>query len=411
MLQLVDVAQRSLDSFIPVVGEAVVDELRRLAEPLRGARVAQINATPYGGGVSELLRSIVPLERDLGLATDWSIITGGEPFFAVTKALHNALQGAKFALTPDVRETYLNQSMRNAQLLDMPYDFIIVHDPQPAALPELHGRGSARWIWRCHIDTANPDPDAWDFLRPFLAAYDAAVFTMQEFAPRDLPMPRTVCIPPAIDPLSPKNAYLPPDMCQLALSWIGLDVNKPIITQVSRFDSWKDPLGVIEAYKLVRRHVPDLQLALFGAMALDDPEGWQIYRQVMDQKGDDPLIHVHTNLTGVGNFEINALQRTSRVVVQKSIREGFGLVVSEALWKSTPVVASNVGGIPLQAPPGIGGFLVTTVDEAVEKILYLLTNPSEAASLAALGKEHIKENFLITRLLADELRLLKSVAG
>lgn len=411
MLQLVDVSQRSLDSFIPVVGEAVVEELRQLAQPLRGARVAQINATPYGGGVSELLRSIVPLERDLGLATDWSVITGADPFFTVTKDLHNALQGAKFVVTPEVRETYLSHSLMNAQLLDAPYDFIIVHDPQPAALPQLHGRESARWIWRCHIDTSEPDPDAWEFLRPFLAHYDAAVFTMPEFTPKDLAVPLIVTIPPAIDPLSPKNALLPPEMCRLALSWLGLDMAKPIITQVSRFDRWKDPLGVIEAYRLVRREVPDLQLALFGAMALDDPEGWEVYREVMAKKHGDPLIHVHTNLTGVGNFEINALQRTSRVVVQKSIREGFGLVISEALWKDTPVVASNTGGIPLQAPPGIGGFLVTTVDEAAEKILYLLENPSEAATLAAQGKQWVKEHFLITRLLADELRLLQALSA
>jgi len=224
-------------------------------------------------------------------------------------------------------------------------------------------------------------------------------------------VPRTVIIPPAIDPLSPKNAPLPPEMCRLALTWLGLDVNKPIITQVSRFDPWKDPLGVIAAYRLVRRHVPDLQLALFGAMALDDPEGWEVYRQVMKEKGGDPLIHVHTNLTGVGNFEINALQRTSRVVMQKSIREGFGLVISEALWKNTPIVASDTGGISLQAPHGIGGFLVTSVDEAAENILYLLDNPAEAAVLAAQGAQYVKEHFLITRLLADELRLLRALAA
>ena len=266
-------------------------------------------------------------------------------------------------------------------------------------------------FWRCHIDTSEPNEAVLEFMSPFLAEYDALIFTMEGFIPAALNHPRVITMTPAIDPLSPKNAPLPPEMCRLALGWLGLDIDKPIITQVSRFDSWKDPLGVIAAYRLVRRHVPDLQLALFGAMALDDPEGWEIYHKVMAEKGGDPFIHVHTNLTGVGNFEINALQRTSRVVVQKSIREGFGLSVSEALWKSTPVVASRTGGIPLQAPPRIGGFLVTTVDEAAEKILYLLNNPGQATTLARRGKRHVKEHFLITRLIADELRLLRTLAA
>ena len=252
MLQLVDVGLQSLDAYIPFVGEAIVEELRRLAQPLRGARVAQINATPYGGGVSELLRSLVPLERDLGLATDWRVITGDERFFSITKGLHNALQGAKFALTSEVREVYLSYSTRNAQLLEMPYDFIIVHDPQPAALRLLHGRNTARWVWRCHIDTSQPDPDAWAFLRPFLDVYDAAVFTLREFVPPNLPIPHVAVIPPGIDPLSPKNIPLPLDLCHRAVAWLGLNPQKPLITQVARFDPWKDPQGVIAAYRLVR---------------------------------------------------------------------------------------------------------------------------------------------------------------
>ncbi|MBI2953414.1 MAG: glycosyltransferase [Chloroflexi bacterium] len=411
MLQLVDVAPQSVDAYVPIVGSAVVAELRQLARPLRGLRVAQINATPYGGGVSELLRSLVPLERDLGLAADWRVITGDERFFSVTKGLHNALQGAKFALTDEVREIYLSYSTRNAQLLEMPYDFIIVHDPQPAALRSLRGSDAARWIWRCHIDTSQPDPDAWAFLRPFLAAYDAAVFTVPEFVPSDFPVQLVAIIPPGIDPLNPKNLPLPKDLCHRAVAWLGLNPQKPIITQVARFDPWKDPLGVIAAYRLVRQQVPDLQLALIGSMALDDPEAWGMYRRIMEEKGDDPLIHVHTNLTGVGNFEVNALQHMSRVVVQKSIREGFGLVISEALWKGTPVVAGKTGGIPSQAPPGIGGFLVTGVEEAAQKILELLDDPHEAKTLARRGRQHVKEHFLITRLIADELRLLNAVAA
>lgn len=409
MLQLVDVGPQSLDDYTAIVGAAIVQEIRELAAPLRGARIAQINATPYGGGVSELLRSVVPLERDLGLVADWRIITGDERFFSIIKGLHNALQGAKIAMTTEVCETYLSYSTRNAQLLETPYDFIVVHDPQPAAIRLLHGRDNPRWVWRCHIDTSQPDLDAWAFLKPFVAAYDAAVFTMREFVPPNFPVSQVAIIPPAIDPLSPKNMPLPLDVSQRALGWLGIDPNKPLITQVSRFDPWKDPLGVIAAYRLVRQHVPELQLALLGSMALDDPEAWGVYRQIMEEKGDDPLIHVLTNLTGVGNFEVNAFQRASRVVIQKSIREGFGLVVSEALWKGTPVVAGKAGGLPLQAPPGVGGFLVASVDETAEKVLRLLQNPDEARRLAELGQQHVKDHFLITRLVADELRLLQTL--
>lgn len=409
MLQRVDTAPQSLDMYIPIIGEEAVQEIRDLARPLRDARLAQINATPYGGGVSELVRSLVPLERDLGLEAHWRVISGDERFFAVTKGLHNALQGAKFALSAEVRETYLSYSARNAQLLEMPYDFVVVHDPQPAALRTLHGPDSARWIWRCHIDTSQPDPDAWAFLRPFVADYDAAVFTMREFVPPDMPVSYVAIIPPGIDPLSPKNMTLPLDLCHKAVSWLGLDPSRPIIAQVSRFDPWKDPLGVIAAYRLVREQIPDLQLALVGSMALDDPEGWEVYREIMAEKGSDPLIHVHTNLTGVGNFEVNGIQHMAGVVVQKSIREGFGLVISEALWKGTPVVAGKTGGIPLQAPPGVGGYLVSSVDEVAEKTILLLQNPELARELGEKGREHVRENFLITRLLADELRLLRSL--
>ena len=409
MLQLVDVTPQPVDAYIPVVGEAVVQELRQLAEPLKGLRVAQINATPYGGGVSELLRSLVPLEQSLGLAADWRVITGDQRFFATTKQLHNALQGAQFAPTAEVREIYLTYSARNAQLLETPYDVIIVHDPQPAALRKLSKPGGARWVWRCHIDTSQPDPDAWAFLEPFLAVYDAAVFTMQEFVPPGFTAPHIAIIPPGIDPLSPKNLRLPRDLARRALAWLGIDLQKPLIAQVARFDPWKDPRGVIAAYRLARQEVPNLELALVGSMALDDPEAWDIYRCIMEEKMLDPSIRVYTNLTGVSSFEVNALQRLSRVIVQKSIREGFGLVVSETLWKCTPVVAGKTGGIPLQAPPGVGGYLVTSVEETAEKIVRLLKDPGEARILAERGQEHVKQHFLVTRLLADELRLLRAL--
>jgi trehalose synthase len=273
----------------------------------------------------------VPLLRDLGLDVSWKVMPGNEGFFRATKALHNALQGSPRPLTPAEQAAYLDCAHEQAAALDGGFDFIVVHDPQPAALLSVHGRRGAHWVWRCHIDTSEPNPDAWRFLRPLLADYDAAVFTMVEFVPPDMPIARVAAIPPAIDPLSPKNFALAHATAEEILDWIGLELPGRLITQVSRFDLWKDPLGVIEAYRLVRPEVPGLQLALVGSMALDDPEGWEVYREVGEHAEDDPLIHLHTNLTGVGNVEVNAFQLVSDVVVQKSIREGFGLVVSESL--------------------------------------------------------------------------------
>lgn len=409
MLQPVDVGTQSVEPYAEAAGPEVIEELFHLAQPLHGARIAQINATAYGGGVSELLRSTVPLLNDLGVAVEWKVIYGDEPFFNVTKSFHNALQGGQYDFPEKDRETYLAYSDRNAHLLEEHYDYIIVHDPQPAALRRFHGRGGARWIWRCHIDTSQPNERVWSFLREFVEEYDAAVFTMPEFVPADLRLRNVAIIPPAIDPLSPKNINLPADLCRRILDWIGVEVDKPLVTQVSRFDPWKDPLGVIESYRIVREYVPDLQLALVGSMALDDPEGWGIYRQILDYAREDPLVHVFTNLTGVGNVEVNAFQRASEVVIQKSLREGFGLVVSESLWKGTPVVAGRTGGIPMQMPEGTGGFLVDGVKECAMRVLYLLQNPDEARRLGESGREHVRKHFLLTRLLADELRLLASL--
>jgi trehalose synthase len=411
MLQTVDVAPRRLDDYRDVIGSDAFDELRVLAAPQRGARVLQINATAYGGGVSELLRSLVPLERDLGLVADWKIISGDDAFFEVTKRLHNGLQGAAMDLSERDRDRYLAGNRANAEQLEEEYDVIIVHDPQPAALLGLHGKGAARWIWRCHIDTGSPDPKAWQFLRSYLDGYDAAVFTMADFVPPDLPIERRAIIPPAIDPLSPKNMELDDRLVDRVLGWIGVDPELPLVTQVSRFDPWKDPLGVIAAYRLAREAVPDLQLALVGSMALDDPEGWTIYREIEAATRGDPLIHVFTNLSGVGNLEVNAFQRRSRVVIQKSRREGFGLVVAEALWKRTPVVAGRVGGIPLQMPDGTGGFLVDDVEECARRLVELLRDPDLAESLAARGREHVRKHFLLSRLLADEVRLIEALQG
>lgn len=407
MLQRVAVGQWSLDAYRKTVPEPILEGLREQAKRLQGASVLHVNATAYGGGVSELLRSSVPLLRDLGLHVDWKVITGQPEFFKATKALHNGLQGGAQPPTEPEREAWLACARENAGTIDGDYDFIVIHDPQPAALAAVHGRErGTRWIWRCHIDTSEPNLETWAFLRPYLAEFDAAVFTMPEFVPPDLPVARVRTIPPAIDPLSPKNFALSEDTAHQILEWIGVALKGPLVTQVSRFDAWKDPLGVIAAYRLAREKVPDLQLALVGSMAFDDPEGWEVYAQVAEHAGDDPLIHLYTNLTGVGNVEVNAFQRLSAVVLQKSIREGFGLVVSESMWKGTPVVAGRAGGIPLQMPEGVGGLLVDSIEECAEAMLRLLDDRELAGELGRSGREHVREHFLLPRLLYDELRLL-----
>ncbi len=378
MLHAVDVGRQSVARYASSAGEAAIARLRERAAPLRNARILHLNATPYGGGVAEILRSEVALLRDLGLDVEWRIITGDESFFRVTKTIHNALQGDPRGLTAADKDTYLGQSARNASLFEGEYDIVVVHDPQPLALRDLHGAAGARWVWRCHIDTSEPNEDVWGFLRPHLGGYDAAIYTMPAFVPPDGSIPRIEVIPPAIDPESPKNFPLDTELAQRVLGGLGIDLALPLIVQVSRFDPWKDPLGVIAAYRIVRDAVPDLQLALVGSMALDDPEGWEIYRQIQQEVDDDPQIHVATNLTGVGNIEVNAFQRLADVVVQKSIREGFGLVVSETLWKETPVVAGRAGGIPLQMADGDGGFLVDTIEECAERVLWLLRHPEDA---------------------------------
>jgi trehalose synthase len=401
------VGQWSLDAYREVVPAPILDGLRERASQLKGARILHVNATAYGGGVSELLRSSVPLLRDLGLEVDWKVITGHPDFFRATKALHNGLQGGNQPPTEPEREAWLACAGENASSIDGGYDYIVIHDPQPAGLAAAHGReDGTRWVWRCHIDTSEPNLETWAFLRPYLAEFDAAVFTVPEFVPPDLPVARVRTIPPAIDPLSPKNFELSASTARQILEWIGVALKGPLVTQVSRFDAWKDPLGVIAAYRLAREQVSDLQLALVGSMALDDPEGWEVYRQVAEHAGDDPLIHLYTNLTGVGNVEVNAFQRLSEVVLQKSIREGFGLVVSESMWKGTPVVAGRAGGIPLQMPAGIGGLLVDSIEECAEGMLRLLGDRDLAAELGRSGREHVREHFLLPRLLLDELTLL-----
>ncbi len=412
MLQLVDVGRQSLDAYKPIVGTEIIEELRDLAKPLKGLKVAHINATPYGGGVSELLRSLVPLEKNLGLDAEWRIIFGQEPFFKVTKTFHDALQGAQHRLSSEEKDTYVTYNYANSrELKAADYDVVIIHDPQPAAMIEtMEASHKTKWVWRCHIDTSQPNPEVWAYLRNYIVHYHRVVFTMQEFVPPGFSRAEVEIIPPAIDPLSPKNMELEPGMAERILSWLGMFPKEPFVTQISRFDTWKDPFGVVKAYQMAREEIPELHLALVGSMALDDPTGWDVYKELTELDRADNNLQIFTNLTGVSNIEVNAFQRLAKAVIQKSVREGFGLVVSEALWKATPVIAGRAGGIPMQVQGG-GGILVDSTEDCAAAIVEVFKDRALAQELGAVGRANVAENYLITRLLRDELMMLRSVLG
>jgi len=360
--------------------------------------------------VAELLNSLVPIERGLGLDVTWGTIAADPRFYQLTKRLHNALQGdPEFHVDDAELGAYIRHNAMVAAEIRNAYDFIIVHDPQPLPTRALAGATSAKWIWRIHIDMSAHNPEAWDLLRPFTGPFDRYVFTMREFVPNSVDHNRVSLIAPAIDPLSPKNMPLPPELCRRLIEWFGVEADRPLLTQVSRFDRWKDPAGVVDVYRELRGKYPDLQLALLGSMATDDPEGWDVYREIQASVRGDSEIHVRTNLTGIGNIEVNAFQRWSDVIIQKSIREGFGLIVSEALWKGTPVVAGHAGGIPMQVGDNEGGFLVTDASDWRRRVDELLSDREEAKRMGEAGRERVRSQFLITRLLEDELDLLAAL--
>lgn len=408
MLQKIAVGEKRLDDYRPVVlvEDAVLEDIESLSRELKGVRLCHVNSTPYGGGVAELLYSCIPLLCSVGIAADWRIFNGAEPFFNVTKNFHNALQGADHTLTRKERETYLKQNQDNARSIDFEYDVMIVNDPQPAALRHYYRGNNMKWAWRCHIDTSEPNQEVWQFLTPYVEIYDCAVFSLEQYIPPSLHIPHTRVIPPAIDPHSPKNRELPVRYCIDFLVSLGIDINRPLVTQVSRFDPWKDPFGVIRAYRLAKKDVPGLQLALIGSLARDDPQGVGIMEQVQHEAENDPALFVFYNLSDV---EVNAFQRASSLIIQKSLREGFGLTVSEALWKSTAVVASRVGGIPAQMGDGLSQFLVNGVEECAEKIVMLLQDSDKARELGMQGKQGVQKHFLVPRLVRDELSLVKEL--
>lgn len=410
MLQQVDLQPKRLADYAPIVGEEVIEEIRALAGPLRGARVVHINATAYGGGVAEILQTLVPLMCDVGLDAGWQVIAGADEFFNVTKACHNGLQGMDVPFTQEMKAIWQHYNEMNAGQFAGDYDFVIVHDPQPAGLLRYHGpAGGQHWLWRCHIDTSHANPAFWDFFAPYISEYEAGIFTMEQYVGPGARFRRLAIIPPTIDPLSPKNVPLPLERAREIVARFGVDLARPLITQVSRFDPWKDPLGVIDAYRIVKQRVPAAQLALVGSMASDDPEGWYYLDRTIRHAGEDPDIYILHNYHGVGNVEVGAFQAASDVVMQKSTREGFGLVVTEALWKGKPVIGGNVGGIPLQVIDGETGFLVEGVDECARRTFQLLEHAEEAEQMGRAAREHVRRHFLSTRHLADYLRLFQGL--
>jgi len=399
---------KSLDKYQDIVGDRIIQNIRDEASPLSEKKMVHINSTYQGGGVAEILNSLIILLNDVGIETDWRILHGNLDFFTITKKFHNALQGDRINLSEKKKEIYYINNVNNAIFSHINHDFVIVHDPQPLPIITCYKKRQP-WVWRCHIDISTPMKDVWDYLKMFILKYDAMIISMEKFKPRDIPdrvMPHFI-IRPSIDPLKIKNREIPSSTISKYLTKYGIDQNKPAITQISRFDKWKDPEGMIKIFKIIKRKV-DCQLILAGSMATDDPEGQDIFEnleKLVEQEKDIRLI------INAPDILINALQRASSVVVQKSIKEGFAITVSEALWKGTPVVTSNVGGISSQVIQGKNGYLLEPKDYAgfAEKIIYLIKNPDIAEKMGAFGKEYVKNNFLITRHLLDYIQLMKKI--
>jgi len=413
LLQEVALGHKTLADYTHIVGKDLTEQIRELAEPLKGKRVLHVSATAFGGGVSEILYTLVPLMRDVGVDAHWHVIFGKEEFYNATKLLHNSLQGAEETLSDEQWEIFDEINQINAEGLQGEWDVVIVHDPQPIGLLRGAKAKGDKWIWRCHIDLSTPNPAPIERLLPMIEEYDASVWHMEKYVPNDMGRHREAVniIPPAIDPLSPKNMAFSPEDAAFVCRQFGIDVDRPLITQVSRFDPWKDPIGVIDAYRQVTEQVPEAQLAMVGSMATDDPEGMEYFQKTFEYADGDEDIKILSNLNNVGAIEVNAFQSQSDICLQKSIREGFGLTVTGALWKGRPTIAGNVGGIPLQIEDGVSGFLVNSPAECAERCLEILRDPGLGKQLGREGKEHARREFLTPRLLRDWLKLFGDLDG
>jgi trehalose synthase len=384
------------------VGKEVIEELRVVADRVKHRRLQNINSTPVGGGVAEILSRMIPLLRQLEVDATWDVIKGDGAFFGITKSFHNALHGKPEDITPEMLEIFRANTEENLREMNFTGDYIWIHDPQPIGLILRRSEIGRNWVWRCHIDVSTPNRQVWDFLRPYLDQYHASIFSMPDFA-QQLSIPQYL-VAPSIDPLSDKNRELVPGEIERVLTKYHLDPARPILTQISRFDRLKDPLGVIKAYRMVKRR-QDCQLVLAGGGASDDPEGEMVLKEAQEAAAGDPDIHLLL-LPPFSDVEINALVRGSTIVFQKSIKEGFGLTVSEALWKRKPVIGGAVGGIRLQIINGLTGFLVHSPEGAAQRALQLLEDPDLCRKMGDYGYQHIKQNFLITRHVKDYLLLM-----
>ncbi len=395
-----------LNNYAHVAGEDVIQHLQQLAAPLEGIRVVHVNSTRIGGGVAEILNKMVPLMSSLGLDVQWEVISGEAEFYQCTKSFHNALQGMPVEVSMPLRKAYEatnEQTAEKHRQLLTEADVVIVHDPQPAALLKFLPGRKGKWIWRCHIDVSRPYRPVWRYLKDFVSGYDGSVFSLVDFT-QVLPHPQYL-IPPSIDPLSEKNTDLAVGKVRAVLQEFGIDPRRPLIVQVSRFDRFKDPVGVIRAYRLTKRFIPQLQLVLAGGGATDDPEGDAVLNEVREAAGDDPDIHVLL-LPADAHVTINALQRAADIVLQKSIREGFGLTVSEAMWKGKPVIGGDTGGIRLQVSNHHTGFLVSTPEGAALRIQYLLRNREKLTQMGEKARNFVRDNFLLTRQVREYLTII-----
>jgi trehalose synthase len=396
----------TLDRYAEPAGRDVIEHLRQLAQPLAGRKVVHVNSTKTGGGVAEILAKLVPLMNELGLDVRWEVVTGEEQYYQCTKRMHNALQGNAVEIPPALLQVYAQTAATNAETLRPVLedaDYVFIHDPQPAPLITHVPARRGKWIWRCHIDISRPFRPIWKYLRPFVAAHDASIFSLADFA-QPLAHPQYL-IAPSIDPLSDKNVDLPAGEAAGVLERFGLDAERPLLLQVSRFDRFKDPVGVIRAFRLAQQWVPSLQLVLAGGTADDDPEGSQVLKEVEEAAGGDADIHV-LNLPADAHRTINALQRAATIVLQKSLREGFGLTVTEAMWKARPVIGGNTGGIRLQVVNHQTGFLVDSPEGAALRIRYLLHHRTRAEEMGQRGREFVRSSFLLTRHLVEYMTLM-----
>jgi len=414
VLKKVDLLNKKLDDYKKLISPKIYKEILRRSKRLKNLKIVHINATAIGGGVAEMLKTIVPLMRDVGLDANWYVIQPDKKFFDITKKLHNSLQGDDDDLTKLEKEYYLSYNKKISQAIEkIKGDILVIHDPQPlASLSFLDKKVKA--VWRCHIDTTNCNIDSWNFIENLLRPYNYFVFSLKDFIPKDLPRKKIKIIHPAIDPLTIKNRLIDVNVARYILSRLGIDIDKPILTQVSRFDPWKDPLGVIRTFYLAKKRIPDLQLVLCGLfLAKDDPEAIKIYKEVKYHVKNKPNIFLFSDpekIKYIGNeLLVNALQTGSDVIIQKSIREGFGLVVAEAMWKYKAVVGSNVGGIKIQIKDGFNGFLVNNVKTAAQRVVQLLENKDMAQKMGRMAHKSVQEKFLMPRLLNDWLELFERI--